>query len=56
MTEDTMSVVSWLHDEANVDDVEYGDDDVLVDFEARPAIVEQARSRAEDLRAVEGAA
>ncbi|WP_323677016.1 GTPase HflX [Halorubellus sp. PRR65] len=56
MTEDTMSVVSWLHDEANVDDVEYGDDDVLVDFEARPAVVEQARSRAEDLRAVEGAA
>ncbi|WP_227131426.1 GTPase HflX [Halorubellus salinus] len=55
MTEDTMSVVSWLHDEANVDHVEYGDDDVLVDFEARPAIVEQARSRAEDLRAVEGA-
>jgi len=56
MTEDTMSVVSWLHDEANVDDVEYGDDDVLVDFEARPAIVERARSRAEDLRAVESAA
>ena len=56
MTEDTMSVVSWLHDEANVDDVEYGDDDVLVDFEARPAVVEQARSRAEDLRAVESAA
>jgi len=56
MTEDTMSVVSWLHDEANVDDVEYGDDDVLVDFEARPAIVEQARSRAADLRAVESAA
>ena len=56
MTEDTMSVVSWLHDEANVDSVEYGDDDVLVDFEARPAIVEQARSRAEDLRAVESAA
>jgi GTP-binding protein HflX len=56
MTEDTMSVVSWLHDEANVDDVEYGDDDVLVDFEARPAVVEQARSRAEELRAVEGAA
>jgi len=56
MTEDTMSVVSWLHDEANVDDVEYGDEDVIVDFEARPAVVEQARSRAADLRAVEGAA
>ncbi|NHN40320.1 GTPase HflX [Halorubellus sp. JP-L1] len=55
MTEDTMSVVSWLHDEANVDDVEYGDDDVVVDFEARPAVVEQARSRAAELGAVEGA-
>jgi len=29
---------------------------VIVDFEARPAVVEQARSRAADLRAVEGAA
>jgi len=56
MTEDTMSVVSWLHDEANVNDVTYGDDDVLVDFEARPAIVEQARSRAADLGAVESTA
>ncbi|MFC4407672.1 GTPase HflX [Haloarchaeobius iranensis] len=49
MTDDTMSLVSWIHDNANVDDVTYGDEDVMVDFEARPAVVEQARSRAGDL-------
>jgi GTP-binding protein HflX len=56
MVEDTMSVVSWIHDNANVETVTYGDDDVLVAFEARPAVVEQARSRAADLRAVESTA
>ena len=49
MTEDTMSVVSWIHDNAHVDDVTYGDDDVVVDFEAKPAIVERARAKAADL-------
>ncbi|WP_435332964.1 GTPase HflX [Haloarchaeobius sp. TZWWS8] len=49
MTDDTMSVVSWIHDEGNVFEVDYGDDDVLVDFEARPAIVEQARAKAGEL-------
>ncbi|TYT61585.1 GTPase HflX [Natrialba swarupiae] len=51
MTEDTMSVVSWIHDNANVDDVTYGDEDVLVDFQARPAVISQARSRASELHA-----
>ncbi|MWV40615.1 GTPase HflX [Natrialba sp. INN-245] len=51
MTEDTMSVVSWIHDNANVDDVTYGDEDVLVDFQARPAVISQARSRASKLHA-----
>ncbi|PGF14725.1 GTPase HflX [Natrinema sp. CBA1119] len=50
MTEDTMSVVSWIHDNANVDDVTYGDEDVVVSFEAREAIISQARSRASELR------
>ncbi|ELY53394.1 GTPase HflX [Natronococcus jeotgali] len=50
MTDDTMSVVSWLHDNAHVEDVSYGDDDVLVSFEARPAVVSQARSRASELQ------
>ncbi|GAB3664172.1 GTPase HflX [Halopiger thermotolerans] len=50
MTDDTMSLVSWIHDNANVDDVTYGDDDVVVSFEARPAVISQARSRASELR------
>ena len=50
MTDETMSLVSWIHDHASVDSVEYGDD-VTVDFEARPEIVEQARSKAGELPA-----
>ncbi len=49
MTEDTMSVVSWVHDHAHVRDVDYGDDQVVVDFEARPPVVEQSRAKASDL-------
>ncbi|RQH03136.1 GTPase HflX [Natrarchaeobius oligotrophus] len=49
MTDETMSLVSWIHDNANVDDVTYGDEDVLVSFEARPAVISQARSRASEL-------
>ena len=50
MTDETMSLVSWIHDHASVDSVEYGDE-VTVDFEARPAIIEQARSKAGELPA-----
>ena len=50
MTDDTMSFVSWVHDHAAVDDVDYGEE-VTIDFEARPAVVEQARARASDLAA-----
>jgi len=52
MTEDTMSVVSWIHDHGNVQTVDYGDQ-VVVEFEARPAVVDQARSKAGDLAALE---
>jgi GTP-binding protein HflX len=48
MTDDTMSFVSWVHDHAAVEDVDYGDQ-VTIDFQARPAIVEQARSKASDI-------
>ena len=51
MTEDTMSVVSWIHDNAFVETVEYRDDEVILDFQARPAIVEQTRAKASDLTA-----
>ena len=50
MTDETMSVVSWIHDNANVSDVDYGDQ-VVIEFEARPAVVEQSRARASDLAA-----
>jgi GTP-binding protein HflX len=43
-----MSVVSWIYDNAVVDDVEYGDQ-VVIEFEARPAVVEQSRSKAGQL-------
>ncbi|MBV0903419.1 GTPase HflX [Haloarcula salina] len=48
MTEDTMSLVSWIHDHANVEAVDYGDQ-VVIEFEARPAIIEQSRAKAGDL-------
>jgi len=49
MTDDTMSAVSWIHDHARVEDVTYADDEVVVDFEARPSVVERARAKAGEL-------
>ena len=53
MGEETMSLVSWIHDHARVEDVSYGDagEEVLVEFAARPAIIEQSRDRAATLAA-----
>ncbi|QLD87823.1 GTPase HflX [Natronomonas salina] len=50
MTDETMSLVSWVHDHGDVESVDYGDQ-VTIDFEARPAIVEQARAKAGELTA-----
>ena len=50
MTDETMSLVSWIHDHARVEDVSYGEQ-VVVAFEARPAIIEQSRDKATDLAA-----
>ncbi|MCD2203586.1 GTPase HflX [Halobacterium sp. KA-6] len=49
MTDETMSVVSWVHDHAYVRDVDYGDEQVVVDFEALPTVVEKSRAKASDL-------
>jgi len=49
MTEETMSVVSWVHDNAHVEEVTYGDEEVVLEFEARPRVVEQSRAKASDL-------
>jgi GTP-binding protein HflX len=50
MSDDAMSLVSWVHDHGDVSSVDYGDQ-VTIDFEARPAIVEQARAKAQELPA-----
>ncbi|MFC7079955.1 GTPase HflX [Halorussus caseinilyticus] len=49
MTDNTMSVVSWVHDHARVNDVTYTADEVILDFEARPSIVERSRAKAGEL-------
>ena len=50
MTDETMSLVSWVHDHAHVEDVDYGDE-VVIEFEARPVIIERARAKAAELPA-----
>jgi GTP-binding protein HflX len=50
MCDDAMSLVSWVHDNARVEGVDYGEQ-VVLEFEARPAIIERARSKAGDLAA-----
>ena len=54
LADDAMSLVSWLHDNGNVEREEYTGEEVLVEFAARPAIVERARAKAADVRAPAG--
>ena len=51
--DETMSLVSWIHDHAHVQTESYEADQVLLEFDARPAIIEQARSKAAAINAVE---
>jgi len=53
MGEETMSLVSWIHDHAHVQTESYESDHVLLEFDARPAVVEQARAKAADLTPIE---
>ncbi|WP_152041271.1 GTPase HflX [Salinigranum salinum] len=55
MTEETMSLVSWVYDHGHVEHEEYDDDSVTLEFEARPAVVEKARAKAGELTAIESA-
>ncbi|MFB6075477.1 MAG: GTPase HflX [Haloarculaceae archaeon] len=48
MNGEAMSVVSWIHDNAHVEAVDYGEQ-VVIEFQARPAVVEQSRAKAGDL-------
>ncbi|WP_435118272.1 GTPase HflX [Halolamina sp. C58] len=49
VTDEAMSVVSWIHDNGNVDEESYGDQQVVIEFEAPPMIVSKARSKAAEL-------
>jgi len=53
LSDDTMSLVSWVHDHANVEDETYEGEQVVLEFEARPSVVERARAKASDLAAVD---
>lgn len=55
MTDETMSLVSWLYDNTHVEDVTYDAEQVLVEFSARPSIVEQSRAKAGELSVAESA-
>jgi len=48
MCDDAMSLVSWVHDNAAVEDVDYGEE-VIIEFEARPSVVEQSRAKAAEV-------
>jgi len=49
LTDDAMSVVSWVHDHAYVEAEDYAGDEVVLDFQARPSTIQQARAKAEAL-------
>ncbi|MFB6122566.1 MAG: GTPase HflX [Haloferacaceae archaeon] len=53
MTDETMSLVSWVHDHGHVENESYESDHVVVEFEARPAIVDKARAKAGELTPAE---
>ncbi len=50
MTDNTMSLVSWIHDHGHVETEDYADDSVIVGFQATPSVVSRARSKAAELR------
>jgi GTP-binding protein HflX len=46
VSDEAMSLVSWIHDHGHVEEESYANDQVTVDFEAKPSIVARARSKA----------
>jgi GTP-binding protein HflX len=47
-SDDGMTLLSWIHDHASVEDIEYGNDLTIV-FSGRPEVVEQANGKARTL-------
>lgn len=50
MTDDTMGVISWIHDNADVQDVVYADSQAVITFRAKEPTIKRARGRAANLR------
>lgn len=48
VSEDVMSVISWIHDNAYVKSEEYSGDSVILEFEAKPAIASKALSQLQE--------
>ncbi|WP_144920544.1 GTPase HflX [Halorubrum salsamenti] len=53
LSDDAMSLVSWVHDHGHVEAETYADDQVTLAFEAKPSIVARARSKAAGLAPAE---
>ena len=51
VSDDAMSLVSWVHDHGHVAEETYAGDQVTVDFEAKPSIVARARAKAAEIAA-----
>lgn len=49
LSDEAMSVISWVHDNAYVRTESYETDQVVLEFEARSAIVQQARAKVSEL-------
>jgi GTP-binding protein HflX len=46
VNDDAMSLVSWVHDNGHVREEEYDEEQLLLEFEAPPAVVSKARAKA----------
>ncbi|SFR48851.1 GTPase HflX [Halorubrum sodomense] len=55
VSDDAMSLVSWVHDHGYVAEETYAGDQVTVDFEAKPSIVSRARAKAAEIAPAESA-
>jgi len=54
LSDDAMSLVSWVHDNAHVEAESYDGEQVILDFEATGSVIERARAKASDLVAAAG--
>ena len=49
LNSDSMSVLSWIHDSASVDDVTYTKDEIIVEYKGSPVIVNKSLHKIEQL-------